>query len=345
MRMRRLWPLLLIIGLTACGPDIGLTVGVREDPVNVVIGDQRKPSPTAVVLPPPLDNPLPSFPPFVIQPPTALVAPVATPLPPTCPNIGPFDYPKVPGTNSISKPPVTAGYDFRQGGKETSGTSTYTLPSIDHRTYGNVIPDPTLGPQSFTFDVTQQLFGDKVVTTYLVNPSGSAPTKIPGGPSPAPSSPPGAFIVDPRTAGMYISSIVDTKPDGSQTQFSPANAVMLAPFPLTLNASWSSQGADGVHSTTMTVQGQIVSQHDRVDACGTVVDAWRIHLTGNVADSHTQPTSANQPGLSLDNLYEIAPQYGGVIVGEELDEQGSTDVGAFALTVNAGILAEPRVPQ
>ena len=76
---------------------------------------------------------------------------------------------------------------------------------------------------------------------------------------------------------------------------------------------WTSQGTDDLTQTTENISATLIG-HERVQACGRLVDAWRVQATGT-PDSPTQ-----QINLTLD--YAIATEYGGIPVRDTVQMSG-----------------------
>src|SRR4051812_17290429 len=124
---------LLAITAACAGPKTPIEVGVKEFPVNILLGGTDKPV-TARVLPasdPTLDIP-------VIPPaPKVRAKPVETPAGP-CPEFHPFAGPKVVATNRARNAPVEGTYTFRH-----TGTDGY--PAETTRKVTNINTDTTFG--------------------------------------------------------------------------------------------------------------------------------------------------------------------------------------------------------
>ncbi len=126
-------------------------------------------------------------------------------------------------------------------------------------------------------------------------------------------------------------------PQPRVARFSPP--VLLLPFPANGAAPWTTAGTDSESQDTITLNGS-VDGHATVDACGLLVDAWEVHATGSLV-------GPNQ-NLSLDLTYDVATQFGGVIVGEKTAITGTEVLasgGSMQNVTSSVVAATSSVPQ
>jgi hypothetical protein len=133
--------------------------------------------------------------------------------------------------------------------------------------------------------------------------------------------------VDQRTGlaqydGISIAGVVTREPDGTIDQFAPATPIRILPLPADNvnyeNANWQSAGTDGARNITEQISGTI-TKPGRVDACGNVLGGWEVHATGHIYS----PTK----NIAINTTYTVATQFGGLVVSEALNLDG-TDGGA-----------------
>lgn len=291
----------ILLALTGCaGPRNPIEVSVKQ-----VSGDITFGAPTAAPVavgargPAPRLNPTPLGFPTIGQPaPPLPVAPSARPAAPTapptldpCPAANRLQAAVRPATNSISGPPAQVLLPYRNEGvaevTENGKTQKVAYPTLTQRRVSSARnPDDTYG-----FSVAEDLSGTTTTTTYFVDPK----------------------------AGLYITGIVTTLPDGSSDSFVPVNprSLMLLPLPVT-PAAFSSVGVDPLSQTSVSFDGK-VSGKVRVDACGIPLDAWEVKVTNGRTTS---------PGKQLDFVasYAIGTQYGGLSLRDDLQIGCLTDV-------------------
>jgi hypothetical protein len=77
---------------------------------------------------------------------------------------------------------------------------------------------------------------------------------------------------------------------------------------------------------------------DHVDACGTVLDAWTVSVTGTIASASTTTN------LAITATYHVATQFGGIIVADDVQLNG-TDHGTSAAYHDASVIStRPQDP-
>jgi hypothetical protein len=296
---------LLALSSAACaGPHAPLEIGSKDVPVDIVLGQQQQ-----LIAPAPGSNPVAGFPGF-ISPPIPIPEPGAPPPPAQppqkCPLASPFDASKLVAYQTAPKPPVPATYVYRNNGMLKVGAGVATsFPPEQTRTVRNVKPD---GSGNFDFDVAALLEGVLTTTTYRVMNTEPTPDR-----------------------GVYIAAVVTTFADGTTESFNPDQPILLMPFPApelgtgledeinhTRGQGYQSAGTDPISQTTMDVQAKIDGK-TRANACGEWVDAWDIEVTqGKIAG----PTK----NVDFTGHYLIAPQYGGLVVQDDLSFSGTENV-------------------
>ena len=123
--------------------------------------------------------------------------------------------------------------------------------------------------------------------------------------------------------------------NGAVVEFNPLKPIKLVALTTGEGDSWSDATTDPVSGITMTTEG-VVGVRERVDLCGTLVDAYRVESTerlvslnpNNPFASTTRDSDPTTPGQP--NVYYVAPQYAGLFV--KVETHTTTTIGA--LTVN-----------
>jgi hypothetical protein len=273
----------------------------------------------ALTPPPPVPlnlNPLQNFPaPLeatpVFQAPAAI--PIATPPAPVvlCPKASPLANPAEQAPVEPPGPPAAGTYPFRVVGTETEGGTTMKLPTEALRQVKPLGPMGTDG--SYNFTVVQTY--DNQVTSMMFNVQtvGTGGSSLPG---------------ETPVAGIYLTQMTDDSGDA----FTPSQpGVLLMPLPVTQNSAFQGAGADPQSAKTMEInpQGGTVGTHDRVDACGTVIDAFKVEIVGKMVDSNSNgcPAGTTTCGQQkdFDLTFDDAPQFGGLMLADHLKETGTDE--------------------
>ncbi len=322
-----LLPAAVALVLTAAcgGPQRPVDVGFRQVPSDVLLGGSPTPSAVAPsapplplpVIPPPSVVSLPPPPPFSPSPvAVATTPPAVVPSPTGCPALDPLAAPRLEATPSIDAPPVPASYAFTNAGTfAVSGAEPRSgvFPERTLRTYG-ALTRPSSG--TFTYDVAETIGDTTTTTTYRVVTDASLPSE---------------------TNGLYLVRMTYARADGTTASFDPVPAPQVVALPLIRGATSDQRAVDPRTQTTMsfttTVEGKA-----RVAACGEPLDTWTVHLSQGTLRSPNQD-------LQFDATYQLATQYGGIVVGDAVAFTG-TDSGAGVQRSNtATISVPPRVPK
>lgn len=341
--------LLAVVTLTGCGPETKVELGVRAAPVSITFGGKSSsPQPT----PPTLR--IPNTGPGFIAPPQRLdqpAAPVAQPQP-TAPGPGVLPPPPVPEScplasvnapveeaapSIVSKAPKEGTYRYRRSGVLQVGAPgddpaavlkrpRQQLSPLVLQQVTNVQETPvpgTAGPR-ITWDSVLIEPGLKTTTSYLVDPVGTT--------------------LEPRaSAGLKITRIVvqrtDLPADGplgaagedEVETFEPQPPIKIMNFPAVAETAPDpngySTGADPSTGATMRVFSAIQGRA-RVDACGRVVQGWRVKVS--FADDGTGPRDSSYERPAVRNYkfggeFVFAPQFS-MFLSESLTFTGM-DVG------------------
>lgn len=324
MTQRRLTAFAIIAMLTtACsGPRSTLEIGSKDIPVDIVLGDQNRQPPTA----PPGAGPVTGFPGF-IGPPGPRPDPGAPPPPAdppqACPLANPLDASELVARKAAPKPPLPGTYRFRNVGTFANGGGVESAyPPEQVRTVEAV----EVTPSGYLFSVAASLAGVTTTTRYSVVNESPAPDR-----------------------GIYITQIVTRFPNGDIEAFTPDQGLLIMPFPppeygtgvedeldRQRGADYRSTGTDPISQTTMVVQARITGK-DRANACGKWVDAYDVQV---VSGKIVGPTK----NIDFSGHYLVAPQYGGVVVQDDLTFSGTENLESFRRHNIATINVVPREP-
>jgi hypothetical protein len=360
---------LLAGGVTACGPTLPADVGLKQAGAPIFFG-QPTPYPPPPAPPPVALSPFANFPAPLEEPPVFDFHPAPTfaaPPPPACPSAAPdaiISWPVVPTPTS---PPVNtaAPYRFRYSGTKTldlgkQDMHVETLPSSGLRTVSNSgkttvgAGGPLLNAEtSYEFDVTEQFDGKKTVNQYVVYPQGAAGSTLAQQTGQQPA------------AGIYLKAMTTSNLDDSQSEsFTPDPPIELMPLPANtnINSTFESAGTDpqrqgGESMVLPPTPGSAITGDVHVDACGKLLDAWRVTINGFLANTllANQPTACpagaagntGSPGCTPFTLVlDIGTQYGAISLNDHLTEDGfdTTLNKPFVYDVTATIDEEPTLP-
>ncbi len=316
----------LALLLAACAPGSGIEIGSKDVPVDIVLGDQRPP----VRALPPGAGPVTGFPGFIAPPvprPDPGAPPPPAPPPQECPLASPFDAAKLVARKAAPAAPVPAAYLYRNAGTLKIGEGAATAyPPEQTRTVNNV---RVVNAGTYEFDVAVLLAGTTTTTTYHVINAGDTPDR-----------------------GIYIVGIVTLYPDGDTQAWSPDpdQPLLLMPFPppeygsnledeldRQRGAEYRSAGTDPLSQTTMALQAQIEGK-ERANACGEWVDAYSVRVISGKIVGPTQ-------NVDFSGTYLIAPQYGALVVQDNLTFTGTQNDEPFESRNRATINRVPVEPR
>lgn len=313
----------LLVAVTGCGaPSVQRDYGVRPYNTDIELGTKATPAPIPTahraLEPPGFPAPV-ALPPSIsaLRPGDAAAIAVPSSAPAVgCPKARVNDYPKEEATQLVTAPPIAGTYTYRQTGTMTSGNTTTIAPTSFAREISAV---------STTKDATGS---DRIGWTAI--------DAFPGGTSIQTTYEAVSGTPESTSDGIYLTSQSEVDSAGTVTgTFRPATPVLLMQLPaegLTSGSGWDSAGTDPISGVGMYVHG-VVSGRQRVDACGTVIDAWKVQLTGSVLR-----TSSNSDDFTV--TYDVATQLGGLFVGAD-----STLTRGEELTVHVKQLINADRPQ
>jgi hypothetical protein len=205
--------------------------------------------------------------------------------------------PEVAASVGVVGTPRPGAYPFRQQGAAIVGDrDPVFLPPETTRT----VSEPrqvVAGIQRF--DVTVEQYGTETTTTYQIDQRG----------------------IDDSIA---IAQIRTTDELGTQA-FTPSVPVKVLQLPAQIDATWSSTGSDPLSATAMTVHGRIIDRQ-RVDACGTVVDGWRIEVGPDPDSGAPSGIVSKGERYELTATFVIATQLGGLLVFDDVTLTGNQGV-------------------
>ena len=311
-----------LLAAVSCAPSAPLEIGSKEIPVNITLGEQ------ASVARPPALNPAPAAFPGFIQPPIPRVEPglVPPPVEPgACPIANPLDAAELVARATAPLEPRPGTYAFRNTGEFTVGDAVpVPYPEISQRRVRAI--RAIEGESNYEFDVSIPVADETTTTTYRVLNSGDTPDR-----------------------GIYIARVVTERSDGADA-FVPTPPVLLMPFPPpevgtnledelseVIGENYRSSGTDPISQTTMILEAKIDGKV-RVDACGEWIDAFDIVvLDGRIVGPAKQ--------VAFTGRYAIAPQYGALVVEDDIELNGTDNFERVSSVLRARINRVPREPE
>jgi hypothetical protein len=249
----------------------------------------------------------------------------------TCPTASPDAHPEQPVTVFAQLPPKPGTYLQHNTGKFTLGeaavSGTFQMPKHTLETIKNVtkkqIDDPVNGlTDVITWDVVVPGLSGSTTTTYQTTYAGAPATSTIAQAAGLPNSHAPAGELD--LVHLVIVS-GDTTVD-----FMPSPPVTIMAFKNGTGTSWNSAGIDQRDGTSMVVQGSITKRVN-VDLCGTLYDTYEVvsneHIT-NLKTGLASNTDPNDP-----NVYDIATQYGAMVLHQHITTTTAFNTSAGTVTV------------
>jgi hypothetical protein len=81
------------------------------------------------------------------------------------------------------------------------------------------------------------------------------------------------------------------------------------------NTQQSNHNVDTVHGVDYQWTAGIDQRKDRVDACGTPIDSWRVDILDPSQVNHTSNSAMD---FKISGWYDVATQYGGLLVAQHV---------------------------
>lgn len=125
------------------------------------------------------------------------------------------------------------------------------------------------------------------------------------------------------TPGILVTSMQMRDPLRGDFTLVPAQPFQLLPTPVSVGLSWQAAATDPIEQTSIEFQANIPKK-DTVDACGTPLDSFQVHISGNLVSPTFQ--------LTWTADYDIGTQYGGLILAEHVNLSGPDSIRSPAET-------------
>lgn len=250
--------------------------------------------------------------------------------PQECPSAPPTAAAEEPASENVLRTPTEGVYRWKREGKQSIITAAgqpveVAIGGFEKRIVRNVVET---GETSFTFDVVRPLLNRSAVsiTTYGVE---TEPTQYQPGGVPVIDAPRG----NEPEGGLTLKKIVIQEEDGSETSFNPSVGLLYIGLPVVPSERFTSSAVDGRSGQSIVHEAKVLGR-DRIDACGDLVDGWRVEATQNRTDAAGE--------VSFD--YLVAPQLGGLLIREEI-EQTDFDGNTIQVTYTLAQLEPDPLPE
>lgn len=314
---------------TACGPSVPVAVGIKDVPLDILVG--REDTPAAPGAAPAI--------PSIVQFPQLLTGssvvsyidrykqwtppPLAASAPPVCPSLDPQTPSLAAADPEVSTTAPNGTWLFRQSGSAGSGTA-YPVPSQAYRAIAGAAATGT-GTWQF-YEAAGDLFGlPAAEMQFTASNGGSGPAT----PLVSPTSEVGLGYLwlltqDGHLILFNFSTPLKMLATPAQRNI-PYNPDPNNPALPTVNGSWTSSASDARDGSNMTIQATNLGIV-RDNVCGTPVNAWQVGATITITSTQQYsgaiPTPA-QTNLTLSGTYDVATGLGGMIVAESLNCSGT----------------------
>lgn len=247
------------------------------------------------------------------------------------------DSPEKAATTGVTTQPELGVYRWRANGELDYGTGTKIpirnqpferrvtgLTPVETTTLpvGGASPNEPLVTTTFSYDVitdlTSGLGGSiKRTDTYQVR---NNPVAVTGGTTAA-NIGRGITAGDPERGVTLKKTSVSI--GGSTFSFEPATGLLLLPLSVNSGEQYQSVGVDPVNGAVIVLDA-VVGKRTLVDACGDLVDGWKVVTRQTFLPPNVQQANA----VVTQYEYVIATQLGGIIVYEKV---GPPDLNAVPL--------------
>lgn len=290
----------IVFGVKVKQPDVvpaalGADAGISGD--GVTAGENSDTGSLALPSSPPLRQQLP---------------PLGPPPKAACPQAAENAFPAAVAGLTVDHPPAAGVYRWKvvtpvSTGKVTSTVTQFVQHQIRSVSSVTSAPNPAspgTDTKTFTYDEAVLLpNGATTVSTYQVKVN-APQVNIDGVAN--------TFGQNERAGaadrGVALVKSVQYGPDGKQTgvPFKPTTPLLLFPLDVITPESFSSVAVDPTSGASYANNAQVL-ERARVDACGDIIDGWKV-----VSTQTFTPTDGS-PRIAENVTYYVAPQLGGLI--------------------------------
>lgn len=251
-----------------------------------------------------------------------------------CPGATIDEFPDEPAADTVpmGRLPKEGIYRWKRQGSQKldAGGDPLPISGFEERLVRNVTviaqtdaEDNTADRLQYTFQTVQpeMATGLIVITDWFVDSNPAADTEVNN------NSPAVRANVGEPERGLVIRKIErktakDDRIQGGTTQFAPGGGLLMLPLKIRQGEKWESSAVDTLSGRTVRLSGQ-VRDRERVDACGEIIDGWRVQATFE-GDSSARRTYN----------YIVAPQLGAILLAEHWE--GRTSAGTASIDYTIG---------
>jgi hypothetical protein len=254
----------------------------------------------------------------------------------TCPDAALNEFPDEPTPLNVPlapepRLPKEGLYRWKKGGEAPSPVGPLAVTGFERRVIqnvqllqrdqqieagGNVVQREGV---TFRFEMLQPDLrtGTPTLTTYVVKTNGQAREQDP----PVEEIGSGTITAGEPERGVVIEKIESL--DGTtRSTFEPQTGLLLLPLRVRAGEKFRSVAVDPKSGQTLTLDGE-VKFPQRIDACGEILEGWRV-------DSVLQSSTSDTP---IKYSYVIAPQFGAVLIAEEVERQSAEGTSKLSFSV------------
>jgi hypothetical protein len=248
-------------------------------------------------------------------------------------------------------PPRPATYSYRQSGSYLIGSGPTARSGTFPATLSHTISSVKTSSDGWSYVDTDS---SGMTVTYDVYPQQRVAPQEPVPTDNAASS--------PTEAGIYVRSFTYKRADGTVDTLTPQPELLVAPLPLNnAGATWRAKGVDAATGITVSVDGQVgAGPHfsptvDRIDACGTVLQAYWVEYTIAPDNGTAVTTGGVEPASSLrgrdlnvtfiGTRVAFATQYGGIPLEQTDRLRGADGSAQVDITRYETISQAPALPR
>lgn len=231
----------------------------------------------------------------------------------TCPPAAANAFAEVAAPLNVDAPPKVGSYRFKKGGEQEFTRipgQKFPITGFEQRLITDAAqvpnsPDNRAGKE-FVYKVTQPdgSDGGRAVTTYRVKTGATNATVTPAASDfRARSGVPGRGVAIEKVEKF-------DKAGGRRGEFAPSTPLLIFPLEVVQGESFSSSAVDPRTGDSVQLQVQVKDRVE-VDACGEILSGWLVEGTRSVSGG-----GGPQP-----YRYVVAPQFGGIVIEEHLNER------------------------
>jgi hypothetical protein len=305
------WLPVVALLLTACaGPRAHVDIIGKQEPLDVAFGKPEasivKGNPPLAPVPSglgvlPVTNPGVTY----VDVPGELPPP---PPPPACPSANPLSAPAEVAGDSVTSQVPAGTFPYRYSGVTADGKAGQRFSGISK----HVVTGSAVGNGVYRFSIDITMLGATTTWSYLAAPGVGTAANVQG--------------------AIELTSVSGNGGFGYNASFTPDKPLRVFAQPAYPGATWQDAESDAQSGTVATVSGTIDSK-DRVDACGTKLDAWKSTMTLTI----TSPNESIKTTVST----WWATQFGGLPIQEVQSYSGTAGGQQVKGDVSAFIAVDP----